>query len=69
MPRLPLQIEMSDPELSQIRSWRVPVDAANQRLAMLLFQGITFDLGFIVLLKHIVTFKTLQNLRTLEMEV
>ncbi|KAL1253109.1 hypothetical protein QQF64_017802, partial [Cirrhinus molitorella] len=31
MPRLPLQIEMSDPELSQIRSWRVPVDAANQR--------------------------------------
>uniref|UniRef100_A0A673H4M0 Si:dkey-112m2.1 n=1 Tax=Sinocyclocheilus rhinocerous TaxID=307959 RepID=A0A673H4M0_9TELE len=33
MPRLPLQIEMSDPELSQIRSWRVPVDAANQRLA------------------------------------
>lgn len=66
MPRLPLQIEMSDPELSQIRSWRVPVDAANQRLAMLLFQGITFDLGFIVLLKNIVTFKTLP---TLEMEV
>ncbi|XP_042603639.1 transmembrane protein 132C-like [Cyprinus carpio] len=31
MPQLPLQIEMSDPELSQIRSWRVPVDAANQR--------------------------------------
>ncbi|XP_050948511.1 transmembrane protein 132C isoform X2 [Labeo rohita] len=31
MPRLPLQIEMSDPELSQIRSWRVPVDAASQR--------------------------------------
>lgn len=66
MPRLPLQIEMSDPELSQIRSWRVPVDAANQRLAMLLFQGITFDLGCIVLLKNIVTFKTL---RTLEKEV
>uniref|UniRef100_A0A672KEF5 Transmembrane protein 132C n=1 Tax=Sinocyclocheilus grahami TaxID=75366 RepID=A0A672KEF5_SINGR len=33
MPRLPLQIEMSDPELSQIRSWKVPVDATNQRLA------------------------------------
>ncbi|XP_051537026.1 transmembrane protein 132C-like [Myxocyprinus asiaticus] len=32
MPRLPLQIEMSDPELSQIRGWRVPADAANQRL-------------------------------------
>ncbi|XP_016107058.1 transmembrane protein 132C-like [Sinocyclocheilus grahami] len=31
MPRLPLQIEMSDPELSQIRSWKVPVDATNQR--------------------------------------
>uniref|UniRef100_A0A8C2J9A4 Si:dkey-112m2.1 n=1 Tax=Cyprinus carpio TaxID=7962 RepID=A0A8C2J9A4_CYPCA len=31
MPQLPLQIEMSDPELSQIRSWRVPIDAANQR--------------------------------------
>ncbi|XP_042634831.1 transmembrane protein 132C-like isoform X2 [Cyprinus carpio] len=31
MPRLPLQIEMSDPELSQIRSWKVPVDAINQR--------------------------------------
>ncbi|XDV38595.1 hypothetical protein PO909_007962 [Leuciscus waleckii] len=32
MPRLPLQIEMSDPELSQIRGWRVPLDAVNQRL-------------------------------------
>ncbi|XP_052393563.1 transmembrane protein 132C [Carassius gibelio] len=31
MPRLPLQIEMSDPELSQIRSWKVPVDTTNQR--------------------------------------
>ncbi|XP_051533475.1 transmembrane protein 132C-like [Myxocyprinus asiaticus] len=31
MPRLPLQIEMFDPELSQIRGWRVPADAANLR--------------------------------------
>nr|XP_055036415.1 transmembrane protein 132C isoform X2 [Misgurnus anguillicaudatus] len=30
-PRLPLQIEMSDPELSQIRGWRVPADTASQR--------------------------------------
>jgi len=36
MPRLPLQIEMSDPELSQIRGWRVPLDAANQRVATFL---------------------------------
>jgi len=25
MPRLPLQIELSDTELSQIKSWRVPI--------------------------------------------
>lgn len=25
IPRLPLQIEVSDPELSQIKSWRVPI--------------------------------------------
>lgn len=25
MPRLPLQIEVSDAELSQIKSWRVPI--------------------------------------------
>ncbi|XP_057216931.1 transmembrane protein 132C [Triplophysa rosa] len=31
MPRLPLQIEMSDPELSQIRGWRVPADSSSQR--------------------------------------
>lgn len=37
MPRLPLQIEMSDPELSQIRGWRVPADTASQRLEMFLF--------------------------------
>ncbi|XP_065099625.2 transmembrane protein 132D [Paramisgurnus dabryanus] len=32
MPRLPLQIEMSDPELSQIKGWRVPV-TGNKRLS------------------------------------
>lgn len=37
MPRLPLQIEMSDPELSQIRGWRVPADAGSQRLEMFWF--------------------------------
>ncbi|TRY60462.1 hypothetical protein DNTS_028902, partial [Danionella cerebrum] len=31
MPRLPLQIETSDPELSQIRGWRVPVEPGSLR--------------------------------------
>lgn len=31
IPRLPLQIEVSDTELSQIKGWRVPVVAAGQR--------------------------------------
>lgn len=31
IPRLPLQIEVSDTELSQIKGWRVPVMAAGQR--------------------------------------
>lgn len=31
IPRLPLQIEVSDTELSQIRGWRVPIAAAGQR--------------------------------------
>lgn len=31
IPRLPLQIEASDTELSQIKGWRVPVQAAAQR--------------------------------------
>ncbi|KAJ8260702.1 hypothetical protein COCON_G00164250, partial [Conger conger] len=30
-PRLPLQIEVSDPELSQIKGWRVPVAPGDQR--------------------------------------
>lgn len=30
-PRLPLQIEVSDTELSQIKGWRVPIMATNQR--------------------------------------
>lgn len=30
VPRLPLQIEISDTELSQIKGWRIPV-AANRR--------------------------------------
>ncbi|XP_056587186.1 transmembrane protein 132C [Triplophysa dalaica] len=34
MPRLPLQIEMSDPELSQIRGWRVPADSGSQRFGI-----------------------------------
>ncbi|TRY60459.1 hypothetical protein DNTS_028899 [Danionella cerebrum] len=32
MPRLPLQIETSDPELSQIRGWRVPV-SGNRKVS------------------------------------
>ncbi len=31
IPRLPLQIEVSDTELSQIKGWRVPVLATSQR--------------------------------------
>ncbi|XP_064164377.1 transmembrane protein 132D-like [Anguilla rostrata] len=31
MPRLPLQVEVSDPELSQIKGWRVPVAPGDQR--------------------------------------
>ncbi|XP_067232529.1 transmembrane protein 132D [Chanodichthys erythropterus] len=32
MPRLPLQMEISDPELSQIKAWRVPV-TGNKRVS------------------------------------
>ncbi|XP_062410877.1 transmembrane protein 132C [Sardina pilchardus] len=31
MPRLPLHIELSDSELSQIKGWRVPVSSVSQR--------------------------------------
>uniref|UniRef100_A0A8C9Y7I3 Transmembrane protein 132C n=1 Tax=Sander lucioperca TaxID=283035 RepID=A0A8C9Y7I3_SANLU len=31
MPRLPLLIDVADPELSQIKGWRVPVTTANRR--------------------------------------
>lgn len=31
IPRLPLQIEVSDTELSQIKGWRVPTTATSQR--------------------------------------
>lgn len=31
IPRLPLQIEVSDTELSQIKGWRVPIMATSQR--------------------------------------
>ncbi|KAM3867991.1 transmembrane protein 132C-like [Diretmus argenteus] len=33
LPRLPLQIEVSDTELSQIKGWRVPIAASSQRSA------------------------------------
>ncbi|KAG9354825.1 hypothetical protein JZ751_001538, partial [Albula glossodonta] len=33
IPRLPLQIEVSDSELSQIKGWRVPIVTSNQRSA------------------------------------
>uniref|UniRef100_A0A8C4ISU8 Transmembrane protein 132C n=1 Tax=Dicentrarchus labrax TaxID=13489 RepID=A0A8C4ISU8_DICLA len=33
IPRLPLQIEVSDTELSQIKGWRVPITATSQRSA------------------------------------
>uniref|UniRef100_A0A668AT61 Transmembrane protein 132C n=1 Tax=Myripristis murdjan TaxID=586833 RepID=A0A668AT61_9TELE len=32
MPRLPLLIDVADPELSQIKGWRVPVTAGNRRV-------------------------------------
>uniref|UniRef100_A0A3Q0RQZ8 Uncharacterized protein n=1 Tax=Amphilophus citrinellus TaxID=61819 RepID=A0A3Q0RQZ8_AMPCI len=31
MPRLPLHIDVADPELSQIKGWRVPVTTGNKR--------------------------------------
>lgn len=31
MPRLPLLIDVADPELSQIKGWRVPVSTGNRR--------------------------------------
>lgn len=31
MPRLPLRIDVADPELSQIKGWRVPVTTGNRR--------------------------------------
>ncbi|CAL8322334.1 unnamed protein product [Lota lota] len=31
MPRLPLLIDLSDPELSQIKGWRVPITTGNRR--------------------------------------
>ncbi|XP_062290727.1 transmembrane protein 132D [Scomber scombrus] len=31
MPRLPLRIDVADPELSQIKGWRVPVTTTNRR--------------------------------------
>ncbi|XP_020493722.2 transmembrane protein 132D-like [Labrus bergylta] len=31
MPRLPLSIDVADPELSQIKGWRVPVTTGNRR--------------------------------------
>ena len=31
IPRLPLQMEVSDTELSQIKSWRVPIVGSSQR--------------------------------------
>ena len=34
IPRLPLQIEVSDTELSQIKGWRVPIMAPSQRYSL-----------------------------------
>nr|XP_046206508.1 transmembrane protein 132C [Oncorhynchus gorbuscha] len=34
IPRLPLQIEVSDTELSQIKGWRVPIMTSSQRSAL-----------------------------------
>ena len=31
MPRLPLLIDVADPELSQIKGWRVPVTTGHRR--------------------------------------
>ncbi|KAI5096511.1 transmembrane protein 132C, partial [Silurus meridionalis] len=33
MPRLPLQIDMADPELNQIKGWRIPISGGSQRSA------------------------------------
>lgn len=31
MPRMPLFLDVADPELSQIKGWRVPVTTGNRR--------------------------------------
>ena len=43
IPRLPLQIEVSDTELSQIKGWRVPITTAKRYTADSLFES---DGGF-----------------------
>lgn len=46
IPRLPLQIEVSDTDLSQIRGWRVPIMATSQRYStacICQLQGIVFS--------------------------
>ncbi|XP_028319266.1 transmembrane protein 132C-like isoform X2 [Gouania willdenowi] len=40
MPRLPLLIDVADPELSQIKGWRVPVSASSRR-----YERVTDDKG------------------------
>lgn len=35
MPRLPLLIDVADPELSQIKGWRVPVTTGSRRYGQL----------------------------------
>lgn len=37
MPRLPLLIDVADPELSQIKGWRVPVSTVNRRLGLIVY--------------------------------
>jgi len=36
MPRLPLQMEISDPELSQIKGWRVPVTGNKRQVTSII---------------------------------
>ncbi|KAM7369152.1 hypothetical protein PAMP_013445 [Pampus punctatissimus] len=40
MPRLPLLIDVADPELSQIKGWRIPVTTGNRR-----YERVTDDKG------------------------
>lgn len=51
IPRLPLQIEVSDSELSQIKGWRVPIMTTTQRYCTPSARAELYACGFSSLIK------------------